>query len=264
MDALILAGGQTPPEMLPNLDPAVSSPDRGLIRIGNRPMIDYVLDAIRGCPDVGRLAVAGTPAVLAYMEKTAPEVLRIADTGRMIPNAIEGMRVLRGFPNASKLALVTTCDIPLVTSGTFVEFLRGYEAQNLEAAYAITSRAICEAQFPGGRRTYANLSDGDITAGNAIIVEGAIVESLAGEFEHFYKARKNPIAMAKIFGMKFLWKAITKKLSRGDAEAKLSELLGCRAAGVLMKDASIAFDVDKIEDYHVAVTALQTHNATAS
>jgi hypothetical protein len=33
--------------------------------------------------------------------------------------------------------------------------------------------------------------------------------------------------------------------------------VGCRAAAVIMNDASIAFDVDKIEDYRVAVEALQ-------
>jgi CTP:molybdopterin cytidylyltransferase MocA len=261
LDAVILAGGQTPPEMLQGLDADVASPDRALVKLNGRPMLDYTLDAVRGCSAIARIAVVGTPAVLQYVEQSAPDLLRLADAGRMIGNAIAGMRLLSEQPNASKLALVTTSDIPLVTTATYEEFFRLYFASGLEAAYALTTRAVTEQQFPGGKRTYAHLADGDYTAGNAIIIEGTKVEHLSDVFEHFYKARKNPLAMAKIFGLGFLWQAVTKRLSKAGAEAKLSELLECRAGAVLVQDASIAFDVDKIEDYRVAAATLQSRNA---
>ncbi|MDF2440416.1 MAG: hypothetical protein JWN98_1400 [Abditibacteriota bacterium] len=256
MDALILAGGATPPELATGLDVQALSPDRALVQINGRPMLDYVLDALHNCQSLQRIAVVGTPQVLSHLQSVAPAVLGVPDQGKMMANAVAGLQALRREPNASRLCLITTTDIPLVSGATYDELLRGFQAKGLEAAYALTTRKICEAAYPGGKRTYARLTDGDYTAGNAVIVEGHIIERLADVFEKFYKARKNPLAMAKIIGAGFLWRTVTKKLSVQDAEAKLSEITGVRAGAVLMHDASIAFDVDKIEDYRLVAAEL--------
>lgn len=256
MDALVLAGGLTPLELAQGLDEQSLSPDRALVQLNGRPMLDYVLDALRGCQSIERIAVVGTPHVLVHLERDAPEILAVPDKGKMMANAEAGVQALRKEPNASRLALITTTDVPLVTSSTYDEFLRGFEQKGLEAAYALTTRQICEAAYPTGKRTYARLADGDYTAGNAVIVEGQIIERLADVFEQFYNARKNPIAMAQILGAGFLWKAITKKLTVAEAEAKLSGLTRVRSGAVMMQDASIAFDVDKIEDYRVVAAEL--------
>ena len=63
---------------------------------------------------------------------------------------------------------------------------------------------MCETAFPTGKRTYARLSGGDVTAGNAVIVPGSIVERLAEVFDTFYRARKNPVAMAKLLSTSLL------------------------------------------------------------
>jgi hypothetical protein len=72
-----------------------------------------------------------------------------------------------------------------------------------------------------------------------------------------YQARKNPLAIARILGLKFVFKAMAKKLSILDLERKMSQVLKCRAGAVEMNDAAIAFDVDKPEDFQLAQTALK-------
>ena len=52
--------------------------------------------------------------------------------------------------------------------------------------------------------------------------------------------------------MSFLFKAVTKKLSIDDLERKASQILNCRAGAIIMQDVSLAFDVDKMEDYELA------------
>lgn len=262
MDALILAGGPTPPELAVGLDASNLSVDRAMVQINGRPMLDYVLDALHNCRSLERIAVVGTPQVVAHLAG-APKVLCVPDEGKMMANAVAGLQALRREPGASRLCLITTTDIPLVTGATYDELLHGFEAKGLEAGYALTTRAVCEAAYPGGKRTYARLADGHYTAGNAVIVEGHIIERLADVFEQFYQARKNPLAMAKIIGPAFLWRVVTKKLSVQEAEAKLSDITGVRAGAVLMQDASIAFDVDKIEDYRVVAAELARGKASA-
>ncbi|MBV9868518.1 MAG: nucleotidyltransferase family protein [Abitibacteriaceae bacterium] len=248
MDAIILAGGETPPD----LAAATNCRDRALIEINGHPMVTYVVDAVQATPDIERIAVVGSEATRELIATRFPDMVLVADSGSMIGNAQAAMKAL-GMP----LAVVTTCDIPLVTAGTYHELLAEFKRRNLEAAYAVARRKVCEAAFPTGKRTYAHLTEDDYTAGNAVIVSGAIVDQMAIVFEKFYKARKNPLAMAKLLGFNFLLKAASRRLSVRDAEAKMAELVGCNAGAVEMQDAAIAFDVDKMDDYIVAKRALE-------
>lgn len=248
MDAIILAGGESPEDLAAITD----CRDRALLPLAGHPMVTYVIDAVRGAPNIERLAVVGSEATRQFVAARYPDTILVPDTGNMIGNARAAMQVM-GMP----LAVVTTCDVPLVTAGTYTELLAEFHRRSLEAAYAVATRTTCEAAFPHGKRTYAHLTEDDYTAGNAVIVSGAIVEQMSIVFEQFFKARKNPLAMAKLLGFNFLLKAASRRLSVRDAERKMAELVGCNAGAVEMKDAAIAFDVDKMDDYRVVERTLQ-------
>ena len=251
MDALILAGGQAPPELVA----ATGCSDRALIELDGQPMIGHVLAALRDTPGIDRIAVVGAPELAAKLGEIAAGVTFVESSGRMVDNAITGLRAI-----GAELTLITTCDVPMVTSATFQEMIEGFQRQKLEAAYAICSRQVCEKAFPTGQRTYAKLQDGDFTAGNAVIVPGSIVERLAEVFDTFYRARKNPVAMAKLLSTSLLVKYLTRRLSVQGAECKMAELLGCNAGAVQMLDATIAFDIDKPDDLRVAREAFALRN----
>ena len=257
MDALVLAGGQTPPELSEGLNAEQSSPDRALVSLHGQPLLAYTLNALQDCARVERIAVAGTPAVLTYLAEHYPQVLGVESGDSMVENAVRGWERLQEQSGASHVTLITTSDVPLVSGATYEEFLRGFEEKQVDASYAIVRRESCEAQFPGGKRTYANLADGTFTAGNAVIVAGATVKKLQGIFEKFYRVRKNPLAIAKILGLRFVWRALRKQLTVTELEAYLSQLLNARFNAIEMKDAAIAFDVDKIEDYRVAAERIE-------
>jgi hypothetical protein len=67
-----------------------------------------------------------------------------------------------------------------------------------------------------------------------------------------YRARKNPLGLARLLGVGFLYKALRKKLTISELEKKMSELLHCRAGAVVMDDVTLTFDIDKKEDYDLA------------
>jgi len=264
MDALILAGGSTPPEFLNALPPESRDEDRALVSLHGRPMVEYTLEALRECPDIDRIAVIGTPRVLELMRERYPQVLGVEAGPRMIANGLKGCRALREQPNSSRQALITTSDVPLASAQTYSEFVRGFREKKLDASYAIVEKATCEAQFPGGKRTYARLKDGTFTAGNCVIVEVEALETLSELFEKFYRARKNPIAMARLFGGRFLWRAITRQLSVPELEEFLSNLVKSNFRAVEMQDAAIAFDVDKLDDFLIAQKRIEAAGRSAA
>lgn len=245
MDALVLAGGAAPPE----LAAATGCVDRALIEIGGQPMLCHVLDALHNTPGVERIAVVGNPAALALDGET----FGVAAGGRMVDNLTRGIEALQ-----SPSVLVCTCDLPLVTPSALEALLQETRRRGLEVAYPIVRRAVCEAAFPDGRRTYATLRDGEFTGGNAVIVPGHIIGRVGALIDAAYNARKNPLALARILGPAFLAKFLSKRLTVAEVERKATQVVGCRAGAVEMQDASIAFDVDKPDDLRVAARVLES------
>ncbi len=246
MDAIILAGGETLEALKASL--GASTPvERALLEIGGRTAIDFILESFVGVGEIENIVVVGGPSTLAALENYLPRVVGVAAQSTLVENIMAGA----GACSSSQL-LLCTCDIPLVTAQTWREFLGLVQSQNLEAAYSVAARESVEKSFPEGKRTYATLKDGTFTGGNAFVLPRAGIGQLKGLIDAGYRARKNPLGLARLLGVSFLLKAVTKKLSIADLESKASQILQCRAGAVVMQDVSLAFDVDKMEDYQLA------------
>lgn len=238
--ALILAGGESSPELFA----ATNCRDRALIPIADAPMIAHVIQALRAVSTIEHIAVVGSEAVLAAVK--AEDIIAVAAHARLVENMAAGVEMLRNKGVLSEQLLACSCDIPLASAATFEELLNG--ARDLELAYPIVTRTVCESRFPGGTRTYAKLKDGEFTGGNAFVLPSRILDEIVTLTGAAYNARKNPAGLAKMLGATLMWKFATKKLTIGDVEQRASAVLKCRAGAVEMKDATIAFDVDKISD----------------
>ena len=239
MEAVVLAGGKMP-ESLQN----VGASERALIEIEGRTLLDCVLDSLRETGAVSRIICVATPDALASL---APDIVGLAAGERMTGNLFLGAREAK-----SDSILIVTADAPLVTSQTWTQFLDGATKNGLEAAYPIVSRQDAQAQFPGGKRTYATLAEGSFTGGNAFLLPKNRLEHIEPLINQAFENRKNPLALARMLGAKFILRFLAKKLTIGEVETKISSFLGCRAGAVRVSDASIAFDVDKIEDLETA------------
>jgi GTP:adenosylcobinamide-phosphate guanylyltransferase len=251
MDVVILAGGETPAALAETL--GTSTPDeRALIEISGRPCIAYLLDSLRMVNGVGALVCVGGPRTLAWLAEFAPEVLRVEAKATLVENLLTGAACA-----TSPQILLCTVDIPLVTAQTWNEFLKHVRENDLEAAYPIVRRASVERMFPEGKRTFATLAEGIFTGGNAFVLPRARLSEIQTVIDAAYRARKNPLAIAHLLGLGFVFKALTKRLTILDLERKMSQVLKCRAGGIEMNDASIAFDVDKPSDFELAQKILK-------
>lgn len=256
MDALVLAGGLAPPELAAKS----GASDRALIELEGETMIARVLRALQATRGIETVAAVANPDALASIAKddAFADVLPLAAGGRMVDNLTRGIGAL-----SSPQVLVCTCDVPLVSSASFEEFVQAAASRDLELAYPVVRRAACEAMFPGGRRTYAHLADGDLTGGNAVIVPRRIISQVGVLVDAAYNARKNPLGLAKLLGPAFVVRFAAKRLTVADVEARASRVLSCRAGAVEMQNAAIAFDVDKPEDLEIAARFLKNARTNA-
>lgn len=244
VDALVLAGGEGA-----IIDPTVAI--KGLVPIAGRPMIEWVVDAMRAAETIAEIAVVvPTDHDLGeWAEKV--DHLVISDASFM-DNAIAGMAV---FAN-DRHVLGATGDLPALTPEAIDDYVRASLEAGADVSYPLVREEDMEAQFPGSQRTYVKIAGGPVTGGNMMVLSPELVKRNREIGQRLFETRKSPVAMARVIGVPFIFKYVTGRLRVDDVERKMEQLLGGRCAAVYTTHASIGADVDKPIDVVVAERVL--------
>lgn len=132
IDAIVMAGGRT--DRLP-------LPYKADLLLHGRAMVDYVVAALQAVTEIGGVRV------------------HRGSHDDLVPNLLEA---LEAVADDGRYVLVVSCDIPFLTPEAVQDFLSRCDG-TADVYYPIVSRAACERQFPGVRRTYARLREGTFT-----------------------------------------------------------------------------------------------------
>ncbi len=247
-NALVLAG-RTDTDSLRSFTDASS---KALVDINGKPMIHYVLTALRQSGRIGRIVVVGPTQELR--NSVAEHQAELLDDGSSI---IENIKIgARRLP-ADERMLIATSDIPLLTAPVVDAFLGLCDARQADLYYPIVEKSVNERKYPLVKRTYVALQEGVFTGGNVFVVEPWIVEPVAPKVENFIANRKNPLALARLLGPVFILKLLLKLLTIPELEAKISSLWGIRGAAVVCPHPEIGIDVDKPSDLQLVRAALK-------
>lgn len=244
VDAVILAGGDGAV-----IDPAISI--KGLVPIAGKPMVEWVVDAMRACETVAEIAV-----VVPTAENLGPWADKVdklvVSNGSFIDNLIAGVDSFRN----DRAVLVATGDLPALTP----EALDDYVTRSLEAgadfSYPLVPREAMEEQFPGSQRTYVKLVNGAVTGGNMMVLAPSLVHKNKEVGQRLFDTRKSPVKMARVIGVGFILKLLSGRLDPTDVAAKMGEILGGSCSAIWTNHASIGADVDKPIDVIVAERVL--------
>lgn len=219
-----------------------------LIELGGAPMAAHVLRALRDSGRVRRVLYVGptTPEIEALTDG------RVTDHGTLLSNLEAGVEALRagGLPPGERV-LVVTADIPMLGAQAVRDVLDAAPA-DAGLIYPVVRREVCEAQYPGVKRTYARLRDGTFTGGNLFLLDPALIGQFLPRLRAILAARKAPLRLAGIIGPGVLLGLLTGRLTIGALERRVSDLLGVRACALITPHASIGTDVDKEADLDLA------------
>ncbi len=237
---VILAGGPTPEKIL---EAGETEVERAFIQIGGRPMLAWVLDALREsgiCDDI--LCIGNPERMKSTFGLSPTEVAQ--DKGSMLENFMTGMEHFREHP----LVLNVTCDIPLITPIVLKDLMSQVSTIDAEVYYPIIDVKIFDQKFPGGKRTTQHLREGTFTGGNIFIMNPVKVLENRGNMESVIRDRKSPAKLIKLFGLPFILKFAFRQLDIKGLEDKGTEILGARLKAVITPHPEIGFDIDKPED----------------
>jgi CTP:molybdopterin cytidylyltransferase MocA len=205
---------------------------------------------------VDRIVVVGLPAAAATMLDRQVDHLR--DQGGIIRNALAGVRRLADREHPERLILLCTADAPLITVETLSALMIAAAPYDSAFYYPVVTRETMEAAFPGSRRTYGRLREGELSGGNAVLLKAEIAETHIPFWEALTEARKHPIRLARIVGPTLAVKALLRRVSIGDVERRTAKKLGLSVQAVLMTRPEIAMDVDKPHQLEMVQSLLNT------
>ncbi|NLM51293.1 MAG: NTP transferase domain-containing protein [Firmicutes bacterium] len=241
-DVVVLAGGAKPSA----LTEAQQVDNKAFIKIHGRFMLSYVLDALKQAEGIGRIAVVGPKARLE--EEISGEKIILVEEGK---NLVENME--RGFValKPQKHFLICSSDVPFLTAEAVEDLLQSCAGQK-DFYYPIVSRKDNELRFPGVKRTYVKLKEGEFTGGNLFLVSPHCLKTMLPRLEEIYALRKSPLRLAAVFGIVFIIKFFTRQLSIAELEARFEDLFGLTGKAVISRYPEIGTDVDKISDLLLA------------
>jgi len=241
VDALILAGSRGPDDPVAKLGGVVH---KALTPIAGRPMLAYVLDAVRAVPEVARIficidaatdlsAVTGTVAFTRIDPASSPAASVAAALQR-----IDGNRPV----------LVTTADHPLLTAEIVTYFLRHAPA-DADLSVGLAQAETVMKAFPEGRRTFYRLAGQGYSGCNLFLARKPDAARVAEYWRRLESHRKKPLRLVREIGLGALIRYALGLLSLDAAFAHVSRLTGATIKPVLLPFAEAATDVDKPSDH---------------
>jgi NDP-sugar pyrophosphorylase family protein len=257
----IVTAGWSPKEDDPLAEYTRDRP-KSLIPIAGKPMIAYVVDALAGSSYVQHvIIVALDPA--AEVQFSVP-VEYVPDAGGILANAEAGLQyVLEHYPDVDAI-LLSTCDIPIITPPIVDAFIEECLRTDHDLYYSIIERSVMEERFPGSRRSYVHLREGDFAGGDLFLVRPTIALDQQELLQKLAGARKSALRQVSMVGLWPLFKLIIRRLSMAEAERRGSKAFNVRGKAVPFPYAEIGMDVDKPFQLEIVRAELEARAANAS
>lgn len=225
------------------------TPFKALINVQDSGLGYKAIDAVLGCERLGRVVLIGPQEVRDAIGGRVTACIN--DTGDLTKNVRMGIQELKSMGGISNRVLILTTDLPYIDSKVLNQFLD--LAPDADLVAPLISKADYLDRFPSATGTFAKLQDGEWTIGCAYLVKPDVFMKVLPQVEQVVENRKSVPKLAKILGLGFLWKVLTRSITVPQVVAKIESVIGCKVVALEDPPAELAFDVDDIVDYEYAL-----------
>jgi molybdopterin-guanine dinucleotide biosynthesis protein A len=240
---VVLAGGS--PDDVAALQPGAAN--KAFVRIAGSALVTRTIDALRAAPEVGRIIAVAPPVshgdtALAGADELRPDGIKIRDSLH------SGLQRLP----PDDLVLVAASDLPILTAEAASDFIARARACDPDIGYGCVEQRVHMARFPEVPHTWAHFREGTFCGGGLMVMKPRAMTVLDVFIERLGAARKNPLALAALFGRRTLLKFALRRLHVAEAEARASELVGAPARAIVSPYAETGVNVDRVSDVALA------------
>ena len=241
MNVIVTAGGC--PQPGDPLFPLTRGGLKALLDVAGRPMVQWVLDAINGARSIERIVLVGIPDS-AGLASSKP-LICLPDEGDMLANIQSGAREIARVDPGAVHALVCSSDIPALRPEMVDWLAEQVLREDADICYNIIFRQAMEARYPGSRRTYLHVREGEACGGDMNAIRLSVALGAHPIWKRIIDSRKQPLRQAALVGFDTLFLLLIRRLSLQIAEKKFAQHLGLRGRALPCPYPEMGMDVDK-------------------
>jgi len=239
VDALVLAGGRTEPDMARLTGTCV----RALFPYQGKPFVQWVFEALRASTCVERIAIVG-PEELAENPVLATADLLVPEADSIEANLFGALARL--LPQGR--VLVTASDKPLLEAHAVEDFVRRAPV-HAAVAYPILRHQAFLHKFPRAANIAVTLRDGAYIGGDCVLLNSRSIPRLQRTIQQVLWARKDRSRLLSLLGWRFALRFKMRRVSSQELEERLSEIAGLSVRFVRDSSPVFAIDIDDAEDW---------------
>jgi len=258
MDAIITAGGVISPE-----DPLLALTGvakKALIPLAGRPMVNWVVNALVGSGLVEHIVIVGLKP--SQIEPNRFPVHYVDSVGGIVDNILTAFDRLKEINPSTKKVLISSSDIPLITSASIQGFVAECGAQEADVYYAIVEKETMESRFPESKRTFVPFKNGRYCGGDIFLADVEVpVKADLDLLRTLTGHRKNYWSQVRLLGLKFIFRFLLGIMTTEEAARRGSEILNFDARGVVTRFAELGMDLDKPRQYQMIRAELEKREA---
>ena len=233
-DVVIIAGGRI---RSPELREAAGVDVRAAIDLCGKPLLAWVLEALKAAQSIGRVCVVGDQGLLAPI--TEPSGAQVIGEGvDEVDNLFRGIEALPG----AEWVLLLASDVPMLTAEAVDDFLA--HAPDADFVFPICEQSVTLAQYPDREWTFVKTTDGAFTGGCGFLFRPQAVLERRAWVQEVLDSRRNPWKLMRIWGLIFGLKALLHRVSVAEAEARVSKVLGLTGRAYVTQHPDLCYDLD--------------------
>lgn len=241
MNVIVTAGGC--PQPGDPLFPLTRGGLKARLDVAGRPMVQWVLDALNGARSVERIILVGMPDEPGLTSQKPLTCL--ADEGEMLANIQAGAREVARLDPGAAHVLVSSSDIPALRPEMVDWLAEQVLREDADICYNIIFRQAMEARYPGSRRTYLRIREGEVCGGDMNAIRLSMALGTHPIWKQIIASRKQPLRQAALVGFDTLFLLLIRRLSLQIAEKKFAQHLGLRGRALHCPYPEMGMDVDK-------------------
>jgi GTP:adenosylcobinamide-phosphate guanylyltransferase len=241
IDALILAGSRGPHDPVAALGKVEH---KALTPIAGRPMLAFVLDAVRNVPQVDRIYICIDAATDLRPVTNGTPFNRIPPASSPAASVAAALQAIDG----DRPLLITTADHPLLTPQIIGHFL-SHAPADVDLCVGLAEAETITKAFPEGKRTFYRLAGHGYSGCNLFLARRPGAARVADYWRRMEAHRKNPLRLVREIGIGAAIRYALGWLSLDSAFQHVSKLTAARIRPVILPFAEAATDVDKPSDH---------------
>jgi NDP-sugar pyrophosphorylase family protein len=235
---------------------------KALIPIANKPMISHIVAALVNSTTVKHIVIVALDPD-AEVQFPVP-IEYVSDAGSILANAEAGLEYAANRYPDMDAVLLCTSDIPTITGPIVDALVEECLRTDHDLYYTVIERSVMEKRFPGSHRSYVHLREGDFAGGDIIVVRPSLGITNRDLWNELAAARKNAFRQARLVGLGLFLKLITRRLSLGDAERRVSKVLNVNGRVVPFSYAEVGMDVDKPSQLEIVRAEMEARTVHTS